>query len=98
MMANEPGSAFGVLMGLNGVAVPMASAILTAIDQKKYTVVDYRALEALSLSDVAYYKLDFYLLDYFPECQRLAKEKKVDLRTLDRALWAWSEAKGRKDE
>ena len=42
--AKEPRSAFAVLMGLRGVAVPMASAILTAIDQAKYTLVDWRAV------------------------------------------------------
>jgi hypothetical protein len=42
-LREEPRSAFAVLMGLRGVAVPMASAVLTAIDQAKYTLVDWRA-------------------------------------------------------
>lgn len=97
LLADEPRSAFAVLMGLEGIAVPMASAILTAIDQERYTVIDYRALDALSVPDADYYKLEFYLHHYFPACKRLAAEHNVDLRTFDRALWAWSAAKGIKD-
>ncbi len=91
--AKEPRSAFAVLMGLWGVRTPMASAILTAIDQEKYTVIDYRALEALGVpeSDT---DLNFYLEYYFPECKRLALAADVTLRTLDRALWAWSSKNG----
>jgi hypothetical protein len=102
LIANEPRSAFGVLMGLTGVAVPMASAILTAIDQwkggDKYTIIDYRALEALSVPEADYYNLNFYLHHYFPACKRMAREKDVTLRRFDRALWAWSEAEGKKSD
>jgi hypothetical protein len=97
LLAKEARSAFAVLTGLEGVALPMASAILTAIDQAKYTVIDYRALEALSVPDADYYKLDFYLRHYLPACKRLAAEHNVNLRTFDRTLWAWSAAKGIKN-
>jgi hypothetical protein len=96
--AKEPRSAFSVLIGLRGVATPMASAILTAIDQEKYTVIDYRAVEALGVPEVDYYNLNFYLLSYFPECKRLASEAGVNLRTLDRALWYWSWDKDQKNK
>src|SRR5271170_3030036 len=43
LTASEARSSFGVLMGLSGVGVPIASAILTAIDQERYTIIDYRA-------------------------------------------------------
>jgi hypothetical protein len=52
-----------VLMGLSGVGLPMASAILTAIDQDRYTVIDYRALQALGASEVDP-DLNFYLGNY----------------------------------
>jgi len=89
LKAREPRSAFAVLMGLRGVGTPMASSILTAIDQEKYTIIDYRALAALGVpnSDT---NLEFYLHHYFPECKRLASDVGVNLRTLDRALWSWS--------
>ena len=91
--AKQPRSAFAVLMGLCGVATPMASAILTAINQDKYTVIDYRALEALGVPDRDT-NLNFYLKHYFPECERLRSEGRVSLRTLDRALWSWSRENG----
>lgn len=94
--AAEPRSAFAVLMGLRGVGTPMASAILTAIDQEHYTVIDYRALQTLGVPEVET-DLNFYLLDYLPECKRLAHEAGVDLRTLDRALWSWSKEQEKKD-
>ena len=93
LCASEPRSAFGVLMALRGVGTPMASAILTVLDQDRYTVIDYRAMESLGVPDADYTNLNFYLLHYFPECQRLASQGGVDLRTLDRALWFWSWSK-----
>jgi hypothetical protein len=38
LCAEEPRSALAVLTGLRGVGIPMASAILTALDQQRYTV------------------------------------------------------------
>jgi hypothetical protein len=75
-------------MGLRGVALPMASAILTAIDQERFTVVDWRAVEALGAPNVDYSNLNFYLRNYLPECKRLAAQAEVGLRTFDRALWS----------
>ena len=95
LSATEPRSAFAVLIGLRGVAVPMASAILTAIDQDKYTISDYRAMDALGIPDADYTNLNFCLRQYFPECKRLAAEAGVRLRTLDKALWTWSGEKRR---
>lgn len=39
-------SAVAVLCGLNGVEVPVASAILTAINPERFTIIDFRALES----------------------------------------------------
>jgi hypothetical protein len=71
----------------------MASAILTAIDQVKYTVIDYRALEALGVPGLDT-NLNFYLKHYLPECERLRSKGHVSLRTLDKALWSWSRKNG----
>jgi hypothetical protein len=81
-------AAVAVLMGLNGVQVPVASAILTAIDPQRFTIVDFRALEALNVKRPNI-TIDFYLA-YLNECRTLAWQNKVSLRTLDRALWQWS--------
>ena len=81
-------SAIAVLTGLNGVDVPVASAILTAINPAKYTVIDFRALEGLG-STSKDRTVNFYLA-YLGSCRRLATTHRVKLRDLDRALWQWS--------
>lgn len=87
--AGEPRVAIGVLMGLCGVGLPMASAILTAVKPDDYTVIDFRTLEALGVPDLSPDR-NFYLLKYLPECKRLAREACTSLRIIDRALWSWS--------
>lgn len=89
LLAKEPRSALAVLTGLKGVGLPMASAILTALDQETYTVIDLRALQALGAPDLDV-DINFYVREYLPACKRLAAEAGVGLRTFDRALWAWS--------
>ncbi|MGA2569110.1 MAG: hypothetical protein ABSF23_01200 [Terracidiphilus sp.] len=89
-------SAVKALLELHGVDIPVASAILAAIFPERYTVLDYRALEALGHArhDVRFYE------EYLDFCKRLAESNIVEpqsnlpaptpLRTLDRALWEWS--------
>jgi hypothetical protein len=81
-----------VLLGLRGVAVPVASAILTAIKPSRYAVIDFRALESLGCKSLDR-TIDFYLR-YLRFCRSLGEQQNVDLRTLDRALWQWSEENG----
>lgn len=87
-VAKTDRAAVAVLTGLSGVGVPVASAILTAIYHERFTIIDFRALEALSV-DNAVITIDFYL-KYLVFCRQLAHENNVSLRTLDRALWQWS--------
>ena len=89
-------AAVKALYDLHGVDLPVASAILAAIFPERYTVLDYRALEALGHArhDVHFYE------EYLAFCKRLAESNIVKpqselpgptpLRTLDRALWEWS--------
>jgi hypothetical protein len=75
------------------VEVPVASAILTAINPERFTIIDFRALESLAITDrQAYYTIDFFI-DYLQFCRGLANQCRVGLRTLDRALWQWSKEK-----
>jgi hypothetical protein len=90
------GEAVKALIDLHGVDIPMATAILAAIYPERYTVLDYRALEALGHArhDVRFYE------EYLAFCKRLAESEIVKpqsdlpaptpLRALDRALWQWS--------
>lgn len=81
-------AAMSVLRGLQGVDTPVASAFLMAIDPKRYTVIDFRALEALGYEG-GDRSVNLYL-NYLNTCRELAKKHKVSLRDLDRALWQWS--------
>ena len=78
-------TAVGVLCGLNGVDVPMASAILTTIHPDRYTVIDWRALNALGVKK-SWLTVDDYL-QYLDFCKAKADELGISLRDLDRALW-----------
>jgi len=88
-------ASIAVLCGLNGVAVPVASAILTAIDPSRYTIIDFRALEALGYTG-SDRTIDFYL-GYLNYCRESANQLKVSLRDFDRALWQWSKEKNRRE-
>jgi hypothetical protein len=88
-------ASIAVLCGLRGVGVPVASAILTAIDPSRYTIIDFRALEALGYTG-SDRNIDFYL-GYLSKCRDLATEHKVSLRDLDRALWQWSKENNRQE-
>jgi hypothetical protein len=81
-------AAIVVLTGLAGVDVPVASAIMTAIDPERYTVIDFRALQSLGI-ETANRSLNLYLA-YLRACRRIADDNGVTLRNLDRALWQWS--------
>jgi hypothetical protein len=89
-------TAVKALLELHGVDIPVASAILAAIYPERYTVLDFRALEALGHArhDVRFY------VEYLAFCKRLAESNIVQpqgdlpaptpLRTLERALWEWT--------
>jgi hypothetical protein len=94
LSAKTARAAVAVLLGLRGVAVPVASAILTAVDPERYTVIDFRALQALG-SESTDRSVNFYL-DYLAECRQLATANRVPLRVLDRALWQWSKEQPRR--
>ena len=90
--AKRARAAIAVLTGLHGVDVPVASAILTAIDPERFTVIDFRALGALGIKRTSR-SVSFYL-DYLAACRGLAKKYHATLRDLDRALWQWSDEAG----
>lgn len=90
--AKEQRTGMAVLCGLDGVGVPMASAILTALQQpmgvEMYTVIDWQALQALGMR-VDGPPLYFYL-EYLDFCFELSEQTGHSSRTIDRALWQWS--------
>jgi hypothetical protein len=88
--AKEVREAVRSLTCLEGVGVKMASAILTAIDPERYTVLDVRALDALGVENSE--DIDLYVL-YVEACRGMARKYGVKMRDLDRANWQWSKRK-----
>jgi hypothetical protein len=88
-----------VLSLLDGVRTPMASAILTVVDPDRFTVIDVRVIAALdelerlgSLVSPRPHRQKGQLPPYFEYltfCRGLKTALRVNLRTLDRALWKW---------
>lgn len=87
--ANTDRAALAVLRGLSGVDIPVASAVLTTISPKRYTIIDFRALQSLGIENPPTLTISFYL-EYLRACRQLSETLKVSLRELDRALWQWS--------
>lgn len=87
------------LMELRGVDLSIASAIMTAIAPERYSVLDFRALEALGHER---HDVEFYA-EYVAFCRRLAERGLVRpqpelpgptlLHALERALWEWSRSR-----
>jgi hypothetical protein len=86
-------AAIAVLTGLAGVDIPVASAVMTAIDPGRFTVIDFRALWSLGVERRSPYYPVAYYLDYLAACRRIAAETSTNLRVLDRALWRYSKTK-----
>jgi hypothetical protein len=86
-LAHSDRCAMAVLLGLHGVAVPVAAAILTAINPARYTVIDFRALRSLGYEALDR-SIDLYL-KYLGFCRELADRHGLPLRTVDRALWQY---------
>lgn len=74
---------------LDGIGWPSASVILHFFHKQKYPILDYRALWSVSLEVPYRYIFEFWWA-YVIYCRDLAKNAKVTMRTLDRALWQYS--------
>ena len=89
-----------VLTLLSGVQARTASALLHlgTIDleaQQAYPLLDDRALETLGVDQNARQYSYNTWAEYVKFCRQTARRCRVDLRTLDRALWQWSKRGGR---
>ena len=83
----------GALMVLHGVSWPTASVILHFWHTDPYPILDFRALWSIGFDkQPTYYTFDLWW-KYTVFCRQLAEESKVNMRTLDRALWQFSSEK-----
>src|SRR5258706_12422267 len=79
-----------VLTLLEGVSWPPASVVLHWMHAEPYPILDFRALWSLGIEDEIDYDFDFWW-EYTQFCRALAIENNVSIRTLDRALWRYSD-------
>ena len=94
-MTDEP-LKMDLLRTLAGVEWPTASTLLHFCDRRSYPILDYRALWSLGYSKPPYYTMQFWV-QYLAFTRDLARRLKVDIRTLDRALWQYSKERQRPD-
>ena len=78
-----------LLTCLTGVSWPTASVILHFFHPDPYPIMDFRALWSVSLKVPAQYTFEFWW-EYVKFCRGIASRSRVDMRTLDRALWQYS--------
>jgi hypothetical protein len=78
-----------VLTLLRGVRWPTASVLLHFGHPEPYPILDFRALWSLGVEEPPVYEFSFWW-EYTRFCRSLAEDAGVSMRTLDRALWAYS--------
>jgi hypothetical protein len=88
--------AVNALIGLRGVDISIASAIMSTIYPDRYAVLDYRALEALGHArhDIRFYTEYNDTLRHLAECGVVRPQADCPgptaLHALERGLWEWS--------
>jgi hypothetical protein len=92
LTADEPRFKIEALRLLDGVDWATASVILHFCDGADWPIIDFRAF--WSLGQPAPNKCSYSIWQAYTTYTRsLARDLKVSMRTLDRALWAYSKAK-----
>jgi len=80
-----------ILTLLDGISWPTASVLLHFFHKGKYPILDFRALYSLDCAHIRPHDYNFkFWFDYTKFTRQLSYEAKVDMRTLDRALWQYS--------
>lgn len=80
-----------LLTALRGVEMRTASAILHFVGRDRYPILDFRALWSLGFETPPQWYGFKLWWSYTTFCRDLADREKVSMRTLDRALWAYSD-------
>lgn len=81
----------GALTLLQGVEPPTASVLLHLAHADRYPILDLRALWATGLDVLPNNYSFLFWVAFTGFCRSVAHEARVDMRTLDRALWEYSE-------
>lgn len=81
------------LLLLRGVGWPMASVILHWFHREPYPILDVRALWSLDIAMPSNYNFTFWS-HYVSQCRLLSESLQLPMRTIDRALWQYSNDAG----
>jgi len=93
--ATDERTAILALTKLRGVALRTATAILHWMRPDFYPILDFRVVGALGRPEpLSYEDIEFYS-QIANEIRAIAKRHGLDLRTVDRALWAWQKLQGK---
>jgi hypothetical protein len=87
LTATDEAARMEALLALDGVGVPTASVLLHFAEPDRYPILDVRALASLGERATRSTYPVAYWLEYLAACRALALRHRVDLRTLDKALW-----------
>lgn len=93
--AREEKSRIEILTLLVGVAWPTASVILHFFHKDPYPILDFRCLWSSSVKVPSQYDFSFWW-KYVEFCRGIAERNRIDMRTLDRAMWQFSKEKQKK--
>ena len=77
-----------ILLGKWKFYLPMASAILTVLYPKDFTVYDIRVRSQVGLKEI--YSVRKYFSDFLPKIKKISIDRKQDMRNTDRNLWGES--------
>ncbi|MDD3102305.1 MAG: hypothetical protein PHE59_04140 [Patescibacteria group bacterium] len=86
---NDEQARIKFLLLLNGVAFPVASAILHFAFPDKYPILDFRAIWSLGWKQPKSYTFDFWQ-KYCNEMEKISKKTGESIRTIDKAFWEYS--------
>lgn len=92
--ANSDEEAIRSLTILRGVATRTASALLHWMVPDRYPILDFRVVQALGESEPTDWESTEYYARIADRIRDLANHGRVDLRTIDRALWSWNKLGG----
>jgi thermostable 8-oxoguanine DNA glycosylase len=86
-----------LLLSVDGIGIPVASAILAVCYPDDFTVIDYRAIASIKALRPERHKsivpnptaFTKGYIRYVAVCKEIAKEERLSLRDVDRALWGY---------
>lgn len=92
--AGDDAAAIQALTELRGVALRTATALLHWMRPERFPILDFRVVAALGVAEPSNWESGPFYAQVADRIRSIASSAGVDLRTLDRALWAWDKAGG----